>query len=50
MLKIIKGKRQDSSPNILDFQKAMAKKRLRVVKESNTKDAPKQTQPPTSTK
>lgn len=45
-LRIIKGKRQDQSSNILDFQKELAKKRLKVIKESKKGDVVKKTEPP----
>lgn len=46
MLRVIKGRRQNRSTNVVDFQKALAQKRLRLVKESTAKDVDKKKQPP----
>jgi len=45
MLRVIKGRQQNRSSNVVDFQKALAQKRLRLIKES-TVDADKKKQPP----
>jgi hypothetical protein len=47
MLRIIKGRRKDQSPNVVDFQKALAKKRLKLVEQQN---ADKKEQNPKNTK
>ena len=49
MLRVIKGKGTNKSPNIVDFQKALAQKRLKLVKES-TADVDKKKQPPPTAK
>lgn len=45
MLRVIKGRGNSKSSNIVDFQKALAQKRLKLVKES-TQDVDKKKQPP----
>lgn len=50
MLRVIKGRRQDRSTNVVDFSKALAQKRLKLVKESTTTDVDKKKQPPTNNK
>ncbi len=45
MLRVIKGRRQDRSTNVVDFQKALAQKKLKLI-EASTTDVDKKKQPP----
>ena len=42
MLRVIRGLRKDRSPNVVDFQKALAQKRVKLVED----DVDKKKQPP----
>lgn len=44
MLRVIRGQNKQPAGNVVDFQKAAAKRKLKLVKEST--DVPKQKQPP----